>query len=565
MAALVAFDESPLAEYLREIGAGEALVVEDPQPSLDIVSERVDSSVAVDRPAVAALIHDQVVCMLAESGHLAERFTPVRTSRCAKASTGIPLDSVAARDRALRAAARQTAAPLAVGSLLLCQRRLLLPGHATLARASTAAGALLAALAAALATACAWRQLRAERAVRRANSYIGRLHSALRSCRALDASVHRALRFVQEAEFAARGFRLPQPGPAPGIASRSGRGTQLVTLRTRVAVGAVLDRVARVLVGVAREMADGADGDAELLGAASDAYVNLEAAGTPDDPPLGALRATFDMVFGLRRLWLVCICEKLERLAHSGANDGQLLRGLRATNHGIERVCVAATAGLDELARVREAQYTASRWESLAAAGPGGGGHSSQPLQRALGAMSEVLGTIQAKVLVCRECVDADGSDSTPVHVARVFASLKADIDMLSVHYQESVTGLLCVDGGSAVCVDDRMSASPAVAAMAMDVEAIADDARIFECTPFSTDALDAPELAFEADAESSRRGPRAAPTVARSERIRQQRERRAEEVVVRERQGDITTMMAELRSAIGPRAKGSAEASGGP
>ncbi|KAJ2799754.1 hypothetical protein H4R21_003437 [Coemansia helicoidea] len=188
--------------------------------------------------------------------------------------------------------------------------------------------------------------------------------------------------------------------------------------------------------------------------------------------------------------------------------------------------------------------------------------------------MADVLGALQAKVLVCRQCVGADGEDGseeaaeddTPEHVARVFASLKADIDMLNAHYQDAVTRLLCADAAPDVCTGEGVSSGPAVAAMAMDdAEAMVGDARVFELTMLSADALDAPDLAFEADAESTQQRPRPAQTAARSDRIRQQRERRAEEAAVRERRGDITTMMAELRSAVGTRAKGAMDASGGP
>ncbi|KAJ2757881.1 hypothetical protein IWQ57_006978, partial [Coemansia nantahalensis] len=79
MAEVVAFDESPLGEYLREIGAGEALVVEDP-PAVRHVAATDEcgsgTAAAAGHPALAALLCGKVACMLAESGHLAERFTP---------------------------------------------------------------------------------------------------------------------------------------------------------------------------------------------------------------------------------------------------------------------------------------------------------------------------------------------------------------------------------------------------------------------------------------------------------------------------------------------------------
>ncbi|KAJ1729825.1 hypothetical protein LPJ61_003336 [Coemansia biformis] len=233
----------------------------------------------------------------------------------------------------------------------------------------------------------------------------------------------------------------------------------------------------------------------------------------------------FNVMFGLRRQWLECVRELLVHLTLSEVSEAQIRRDFQLTGNGIESVCAAAVGGLAELKRAQEAQYTAKHWVSLSAA-ERGGDHDSMPLRQSLGDMADVLGTIQAKVLVCRGYIDAgiddhelaerwlhdaSSEDRSPEQLARLFASLKSDIDMLNAHYQESVTRLLCADSGpNASCGSDGMGAgaagSPEVA-LETGVGAAVDGARVFEYTLFSADGLDAPGLAFEADAASSQQG----------------------------------------------------------
>ncbi|KAJ2785052.1 hypothetical protein H4R18_000760 [Coemansia javaensis] len=590
MAELVAFEDSPLGQYLHEVGAGEALVAdcspaeqhEDAeggratwtawllQCSGRAVRVAFGTSRAALDAAAAPEVWAAVARILADSGHMADRYTPARThgssGSTSSASAILPARATAELHRALAAAA----VPLAAGGALRMSR-------------ATTPGAWMLMAGGAVAVAGVLQRIRAAAAVRDADAVVGEFRAMARSCRALDVSAHRALRFVHEVDLVARGLRLPAQGAAPtAVGWRPGRGTLLLTQRVRAAVGSALAQSAGALAGAAEDLAHVASGHrapaqqggavAELLDAAADAQRSL-AEGAAS---LEALRGAFDAHFALRRQWLERMLDLLECSAYPCVGRTHAL-----ARDAARRVRAAADAGVAEIAAARAAQHTAARWESLAATGANhhhhhqGGGGGDQPLRRALGRLSDTLNAIQAKVVVCRACIgDPDGADSLcgstssgPGSVemtAQVFASLKADIDMLNAHYQESVTLLLCADGDrggpeAAGSSDGGLEAGSVGAELHADDDGVPDGVRVFECAPFGAGSLDAPEQAFEAEAEPiGRRGARSAAAAPdRSERIRIQRDRRAEEAAARERRSDIGSMMSELRSAIGSRATG--------
>ncbi|KAJ2000261.1 hypothetical protein GGI06_005961 [Coemansia sp. S85] len=183
--------------------------------------------------------------------------------------------------------------------------------------------------------------------------------------------------------------------------------------------------------------------------------------------------------------------------------------------------------------------------------------------------MSEALETVRAKILVCRECVSmveddvADSEDAQAVpsaeEIARVFASLKTDIDALSHLYQASVTSLAFYDSGSGPTSGDN-DGSVAVPAELIDFEqestAIPDGATVFGYTPVGGDDLDAPELIFEAEIKQG--GGQERLKVAYTNRSSQLLLKRAEEQVASARKNDIVGMISELKSAIDSRSKAS-------
>ncbi|KAJ2829868.1 hypothetical protein GGI24_002043, partial [Coemansia furcata] len=180
----------------------------------------------------------------------------------------------------------------------------------------------------------------------------------------------------------------------------------------------------------------------------------------------------------------------------------------------ITRVSETASLSSSRVKEATEARYTAGKWESLAAT-KSVSTDSHHPLVRALSNMSEALDTVRAKILVCRECVSmvddhfVDPEDNetvpSPEEIARVFASLKPDIDALNHLYQASVTSLAFYDSGSVPISGDNDD-STRVPAELTDYElgsmAIPEGATVFGYTPVGGDDLDAPELIFEADIE---------------------------------------------------------------
>ncbi|KAJ2013698.1 hypothetical protein GGI14_005250 [Coemansia sp. S680] len=185
--------------------------------------------------------------------------------------------------------------------------------------------------------------------------------------------------------------------------------------------------------------------------------------------------------------------------------------------------------------------------------------------------MSEALETVRAKILVCRECVsmvedDVVGSEDrqavpSPEEIARVFASLKPDIDALNHLYQASVTSLAFYDSGSEPASSDKNDSTSTVPAELTDFElgltTIPEGTTVFGYTPFGGDSLDAPEQIFEADIEQETgQGRLKSSNIDRSERIRLSKQKRAEEQVASTRKNDIVYMMSELKTAIDSRSK---------
>ncbi|KAJ2124417.1 hypothetical protein IW147_001783 [Coemansia sp. RSA 720] len=232
---------------------------------------------------------------------------------------------------------------------------------------------------------------------------------------------------------------------------------------------------------------------------------------TSDTLSLDLLRDKFNMQFEARRVWINGLVEILEPLSSMSINQPHIHGIFDSTIASVQRLDAAAVHGLETIRRVRESQYTSRQWASLAQTNEDSEQHN-QPLRRALGNMSTVLATIQAKMSVCQECISVAGdtdAGSKPddkdnsKEAAALFASLKLDIDMLGAHYQDCVA-MLHADA------DDGYSGSGLGAEAGADICAYEDDsdlsldgANIYGYTPLGNSDLDAPYILYEADAET--------------------------------------------------------------
>ncbi|KAJ2161761.1 hypothetical protein GGF46_001180 [Coemansia sp. RSA 552] len=587
MADLVVFEDSPLGDYLRDIDATEALVADDhvqsptPDPQRrslalgDVIANawRI-LRLAVGAPAdpvgstVVPAVWREMATAVASSGHMAEKYTPKRAPLLASTDDGRLLAGGTCRTEAIAAVTKRAVLPLALGSVLLAR-----PAGTSRHSLTTPGLSLgLFVVAGGIVAGGIWRQVRLEGIAHRADAYVGDFKAMLRSCRALDGSLHRALRFVQEVAFVSRGFQ-PHAHISPyAVPNRFGRGMLQSVRHLRREVDTAMIQSIRVLCDIAHSMERATDAcadpaRAEFLDAASVAEQAIESSDEAEDAlSMDSLRERFAMQFTLRQLWLVhvlaCLAP-LSALTSKGSAEEMLLFFTATASH-TSRVHAVAVCGLERIRKSREAQYTAERWASLAAP-DSDSTQDGQALRRALGRMSDVLQTIQAKLAACQEHTSEAAADvpeephTTPDAVARLFASLKTDIDMLGVHYHASVTELLCpgqdnMPGGTTSDLDDASGSSPA---LEIDPDLVPEGTEVFGYTPIGAGDLDASELFFEAEAESSQRGDRHnRPLLDRSERIRIQRQQRADQEAARERKGDWRTMMAELQTAIGSRGR---------
>ncbi|KAJ2823682.1 hypothetical protein IWW50_003671, partial [Coemansia erecta] len=346
--------------------------------------------------------------------------------------------------------------------------------------------------------------------------YMQAFVGVVRDCRALDSSLNGALRFVQEIDFVARGFRLPHQ-TMPRFARTSVRGSILVARNMRQAIDSALSQMLQNMVDITpRKVASDISEMDTRLGECEE-----EAGG--DALALESLRAKFATFFAMRRMWFERLVERLEPLAAAGISRNQILATLDSTAADIRRVSAATLRGLEIIKQARESQNTSSRWASLAHASIDNE-TNNQPLRRRLAGISEVLATIQAKLVVCQACIDDGDNDdgggvareSTPLNAdsadwrtaeeaARLFASLKSDIDALNIHYQDSVA-MLYSEGNYGDIGSGLGTAAGAEMATYEDddLNTSLDGVHIFGYTPLGTNDLDAPEMSFEADPETS-------------------------------------------------------------
>ncbi|KAJ2908578.1 hypothetical protein GGI21_002745 [Coemansia aciculifera] len=374
-----------------------------------------------------------------------------------------------------------------------------------------------------------------------------------------------------DVDFVARGFRLPQYRGSLAISSATGRGTTWMADRLRQAVDEALcqsmDELATIVERL--ELQQQHDERLGFLGANTRAHMAdlMAQLGELESDSLDALKHKFALHFAMRKLWLESVLRTLETSANCDITPTQLLSTCELLRLDVDHVGGSASSCASRVKEASEAHFTADKWATLAASktSPAVNHH---PLVRALSSMSETLEVVRAKILVCRECVsmiDGDHSASlSPEEIARVFASLKPDIDALNHLYQASVTSLAFYDSNSSVTGDsnfdmDDSTKSDELIGIEPSLADIPHGATVFGYTPFGVDDLDAPELVFEADIEQEACQGRLKPSaIDRNERIRLSKQKRADEQVASARKNDIVGMMCELKTAIDSRSKAS-------
>ncbi|KAJ2095062.1 hypothetical protein GGI03_000859 [Coemansia sp. RSA 2337] len=602
MAEVIAYEDSPLAQYLRDIDASETFVAEDKPETTDSAADKslkgslsddfnlckwlsrqaARSSDAQDSHKIVSTIvkemHARFVSALADSGLVAERYTP-RPCRIALKPLGVNIPALFPSSTLgivglfvmLNMPSVFICAPLAfrpggLGGLhwgIVLTLFLLMLGNFAIS---------------VLMTGQSITQLSQRRVpIGKCDEALENFNGMVLKCRAMDSTVQRALRVVMDVDFVARGFRLPQYRGSQAIASATGRGSAWMAEHVRQAIDSALSLSIDTLADIIErpkqqsqqgEMESFLDSDTRMCMA--DLRAQLGDGSELEPTSLEALKHKFAVHFAMRKLWLESVIRTLESYTDDDIRSEQLLPICELLVPGIVRVSETAGLSANRVKEASEAQYTARKWASLAATKADSTG-SHHPLVRSLSSMSEALETVRAKILVCRECVsmvedDVVGSEDrqavpSPEEIARVFASLKPDIDALNHLYQASVTSLAFYDSGSEPASSDKNDSTSTVPAELTDFElgltTIPEGTTVFGYTPFGGDSLDAPEQIFEADIEQETgQGRLKSSNIDRSERIRLSKQKRAEEQVASTRKNDIVYMMSELKTAIDSRSK---------
>ncbi|KAJ2455745.1 hypothetical protein EV183_000592 [Coemansia sp. RSA 2336] len=552
MAEVVAYEDSPLGQYLQEIDAAETLVVDDKANGLPKTeSDSGYQDVSVFRRLILwtrstsqtnhllTELWQETIAILASSGHMAERYTPMKTYWSAGNS-----HKYLGTDNPAKSVVKQTL-PLGIASAFvlwtsrLAKSRLFItravPSKLGLAIGTTAVTAILSAHR-------AWNQFKVRKL---ANSFIDQLESMVHNCRVLDSTIHSALCFIQEVEFVQRGFRLTQQYKT-SVTQRLGYGSLLMAQHLRQTLNTELSQLLQTHLD---ELPVNSDTNEELAGIANEAK-NAMKVYSDEDLTLEVLRSKFALLFALRRAWFEFMVDSISPENIASSPQPSVSAVVPMLMKLIRQLDEAATKSTESIKQAREGQHTANRWAMLA--NPDDAASiPSQPLARSLENMTQVLDTIKAKLVVCQECIHNATHMEDTDNVARLFTSLKADIDMLGVHYQQSVNVLLNVDSEENVDLDSDAKVYEDVPDM------VSENTHIFTYTPTTANDLDAPAMTFESEANTEQSGAhqRERPALSRMERIRIQRQNRVDEEAARQRKHDVFSMLDELKSAIDTRA----------
>ncbi|KAJ2836011.1 hypothetical protein FBU31_001477 [Coemansia sp. 'formosensis'] len=548
MAEIIAYEDSPLAQYLQEIDASETIVTDDKPDTADSVADKSFLAIIstefvltyrrvsqlatrtlglqdnyISASTIAKEMHSHIVSTLTDSGLIAERYTP-RPCRIASQPLGANISALPTRSTiSIAGLFAMAITPSAVACMTLAFR----PGGLGDLNWSLGITLFILLVGPLLPLAEISGLLIQERSQRqvpidRCNDALEKFNCMLVKCRAMDSAVQRALRLVMDVDVVTRGFRLPQYHGSQAISSMPGRGTAWMAEHVRQTIDSALslsiDTLADIIEHPKQQTSQYSEAegflDSNTRAHMAELRAQLSDDGELESMTLEALRNKFALHFAMRRLWLESVVRTLEPSSDVDIRPEQLLSICGLVVSDITRVSETASLSASRVKEATEARYTAGKWASLAAT-KSVSTDSHHPLVRALSNMSEALDTVRAKILVCRECVSmvddhvVDFEDKeavpSPEEIARVFASLKPDIDALNHLYQASVTSLAFYDSGSGPISGDNDD-STRVPAELTDYElgsmAIPEGATVFGYTPVGGDDLDAPELIFEADIE---------------------------------------------------------------
>ncbi|KAJ2559144.1 hypothetical protein EV175_000475 [Coemansia sp. RSA 1933] len=601
MTELVTYEDSPLAQYLQEIEATEEPVVEshpykDAQESdtddlavtansgkllahwkitvatklcvakiniADLLARFLGPSEKTLLSDITAVTWDVIVNTLALSGHLAERYTP-KPARRYEIQTDLKHWNNALTMRSL--------AGVSAGGLLTS----LMVGH-RMAANRPIVGVFMAVAVTFTVLRTAKRRSRIEKSTLASEACINSVKELSARSRILDITTQKAMRFIQEITFVSKGFRASQYAGVYRISSQPGQGTLWVAKNLQ-------QTTAKSLVLCIQTLFDTLDATATAASIEQQAVVfdlrnkfETMAESNPDkSSTLEHLQSLFELHFTTRKIWLKTILARFEPAYTVDNMDDRnaLLSILENTTADITPVLRVVNGAIDGITRAREAQFTAKSWEALSENTKGSDASTSsyRSAVRCLASMTSTIDTITAKLVVCKSTIEpseesegrVDGIQDVPFdEVARVFASLKADIDVLAGLYQEAMTSLTMDSDGAdstTVILDqgyDRMQDTADDGDINMSD--ILEGTQVFRCTPFDTSDMNTSDLVFEADSSNdqlTRRKGGQQPALDRSERIRLQKQNREKEAEARRKAGEVHSMMSELKTAIGTRGK---------
>ncbi|KAJ1994746.1 hypothetical protein GGI25_001403 [Coemansia spiralis] len=612
MPELVAYEDSPLAQYLQEAGLSELLVADENPYTYDqntkeekrkrLIEGRDTASThllstmfanlrnsgynikklisGIFGPSenrvvsdIALEILESTVNILADSGHMTDRYTPKPIRRRKVAN-----DKISVHNSALTIS---WISLLAAGGITLAVSPR--NGIYTFKHPADTTNLLVKALLAAATTLPAiryvWRHHRMNKITYVANKLLSSMKIIAYRYRILDISVQNAIKFIQEVAFVSRGFRVPHYAGTQGILLRPGRGMLWAASHLRQTVITALTSGIQALFSVLVE---------EMLPIASqiDQHVGVDISAAviefqdlfealirnEEECSLDQLRQLFELHFALRKLWFQGIIGLTEFACKADMAISQkgFYSRLNSLTTEIERVLSIITESVDDIKKARDAEYTAKRWAALSKKADGSGsGSAYHPVVRSLNSMTSTIDTISAKLYICKEAIgysedENDEKSAIPYEeLARVFTSLKSDIDILNGLYQQIITNLTIGDGinlVSATYADQRDgkldNSKYNIDSCELDSSDIPEGAQVFGYTPLEMEDTDDAEMVFEADLSEEQEPKSKRHPLGRSERIRIQKQQREEDEKAKQRKGEINSIMLELRSAISNRTK---------
>ncbi|KAJ2859974.1 hypothetical protein GGI22_002844, partial [Coemansia erecta] len=540
MAELVTYEDSPLAQYLQEIDAAEDTITEKypyearRKSGITELAKACDAETDIPWNAkiniaklltwilgpsekaslsrIAATVWEFVANTLALSGHLAERYTPKPARR---------YENLANLGCWRKSQTMRTLIGVSVGGLVFS----CILGH-PLAANRPITGALVVGTAAFTILHRAKKHCKIEQCTRTAEIFIDNMDKLSARSRTLDITIQKAMRFIQEVVFVSKGFRVPQYAGAGAITSRPGRGTlwaaghlqQTVVDALVLCIQALFDTLDALIASTEQRAAGDLvqPCDSATMSGLKSEFALLNGGNADGINPMEQLHSLFELHFAARKLWLEAILSILEHVCAAECTDrNTFLSVLKKTSADIEQILAAVIGSADAITKTREAQFTAKSWEALSdnrkrSDAPD---TSNQPVVRCLSNMANAVDTIGAKLVVCKGTIGlADeghisaSPDAMPFdEVARVFASLKADIDTLAGLYQEAMTNLALDSDRLGSTSAARLYEGKDYAQYTADDDntdrsALSEDARVFVCTPFGASDMNAADLVFEAD-----------------------------------------------------------------